>query len=99
MVSAKDEMIMIYMDAVMERFNGDDLRFLKEKFWMISYNFSISEIKTTELATTNGCATEQLFAYFKIGKISSGKSESTVEQYKRVVYHLNLFRYVKTNGK
>lgn len=32
MVSAKDEMLMQYMKACMERFGSDDLKFLEEKF-------------------------------------------------------------------
>ena len=41
MTSAKDELIMMYMNECMERFSGEDLKFLKEKFWMVSYNFSV----------------------------------------------------------
>lgn len=39
MVSAKDEMIIMYINEIMERFDGEDLKFLKEKLWMASYKF------------------------------------------------------------
>ena len=88
MGSAKDEFITMYLNSIMERFHGEDLKFLKDKFWMVTYNFSVEEIKTTELSVVNGETTAALLEYFRIGKISSGKTEDTVEQYKRVVYQL-----------
>lgn len=88
MGSVKEELLTMYMNEIMERFNGDDLKFLKEKFWGVAYNFSINKIKSTEISTTNGETTERLFQYFRIGKLSSGKSEDTINQYRRVVYQL-----------
>ena len=60
MTSAKEELIMMYMNECMERFDGEDLKFLKEKFWMVSYNFSVEQITSTELTTTNGNTTDLL---------------------------------------
>ena len=81
MTSVKDELIMMYMNECMERFDGEDLKFLKEKFWMVSYNFSVEQITSTELTTTtNGNTTDLLFEYFKIGKMSSNKSDLTIDQ-------------------
>ena len=88
MTSAKDELIMMYMNECMERFSGEDLKFLKEKFWMVSYNFSVEQIESTELTTTNGNTTDLLFEYFRIGKMSSNKSDLTIDQYRRVVNQL-----------
>lgn len=88
MTSAKDELIMMYMNECMERFNGEDLKFLKEKFWMVSNNFSVEQITSTELTTTNGNTTDLLFEYFRIGKMSSNKSDLTIDQYRRVVNQL-----------
>lgn len=97
MVSAKDEMLMQYMKACMERFSSDDLKFLEEKFWMVSFNFSVQTIDSTELATTDGQTTELLLDYFRIGKLSSGKSSSTIEQYIRVVHQLCDFCHKEIN--
>lgn len=88
MSSAKDEFVTMYVNEIMERFNGEDLKYLKDKFWLVAYNFSVEEIKTTELSTTTGETTEHLFQYFRVGKLSSGKSEATIDQYRRVVYQL-----------
>ena len=44
MVSAKDEMLTQYMRACMDRFSSDDLKFLEEKFWAVSFNFSVNMI-------------------------------------------------------
>lgn len=46
MGSAKDELITMYLNSIMERFHGEDLKFLKDKFWMVTYNFSVEENKT-----------------------------------------------------
>lgn len=97
MISVKEELITMYMNEVMEHFNGEDLKFLKEKFWVVVYNFSVERIKTTEITTTNGETTERLFGYFRIGKLSSGKSEATIDQYRRVVYQLCDFCHKELN--
>lgn len=97
MVSAKDEMIIMYINEIMERFDGDDLRFLKEKLWMVSYKFEIREIQTTEIATTNGETTELLLEYFKAGKKGSGKSNKTIDQYRHVVHQLCDFCHKELN--
>lgn len=97
MTSAKDELIMMYMNECMERFNGEDLKFLKEKFWMVSNNFSVEQITSTELTTTNGNTTDLLFEYFKIGKMSSNKSDLTIDQYRRVVNQLCDFSHKELN--
>lgn len=88
MVSAKDEMLMEYMKVCMERFNTEDLKFLEEKFWMVSFKYSIHRIETTEVSTTSGETTEKLLDYMKVGKLSSGISEKTVDQYVRVIHQL-----------
>lgn len=97
MSSAKDKLIMMYMNECMERFSGEDLKFLKEKFWMVSYNFSVEQITSTELTTTNGNTTELLFDYFRIGKMSSNKSDFTIDQYRRVVNQLCDFTHKELN--
>ena len=97
MVSAKDEMLTQYMRACMDRFSSDDLKFLEEKFWAVSFNFSVDMITTTEVATTDGSMTDALLDYFRIGKLSSGKSPSTIEQYVRAVHQLCDFCHKEMN--
>ena len=48
MVSAKDEMLMKCMKVWMTRFNTEDLKFLEDTFWMVSFNFSVDTISSTE---------------------------------------------------
>ena len=94
---AKEEMITMYMNEIMERFTGEELRYLKDKFWAVSFNFSIDKIQSTEVSTTNGETTEKLFNYFAVGKLSSGKSLGTIDQYRRVVYQLCDFCHKELN--
>lgn len=54
MVSAKDEMLMKCMKVWMTRFNTEDLKFLEDTFWMVSFNFSVDTISSTEVTTVNG---------------------------------------------
>lgn len=42
MVSAKDEMLMKCMKVWMTRFNTEDLKFLEDTFWMVSFNFQLT---------------------------------------------------------
>lgn len=52
------------------------------------YNYSVDEIVDTELATTDGSTTLQLFNYFRIGKLGSNKSPKSIEQYWLVIKQL-----------
>ena len=52
------------------------------------FNYSINEIETTDLITTDGSVTNALFQYFAIGKLSSNKTQDTLKQYKLVVTQL-----------
>lgn len=97
MVSAKDEMLMKCMKVWMTRFNTEDLKFLEDTFWMVSFNFSVDTISSTEVTTVNGETTDRLMEYFKIGKLSSGKTESTINQYIRVVHQLCDFCHKEIN--
>lgn len=97
MVSAKDEMLMKCMKVWMTRFNTEDLKFLEDTFWMVSFNFSVDTISSTEVTTVNGETTDSLMEYFKIGKLSSGKTESTINQYIRVVHQLCDFCHKEIN--
>lgn len=61
---------------------------LKAKLQIELYDWSVTKIETTEVATTDGSATKSLLKYFEIGKLGSNKSKETVIQYERVVYQL-----------
>lgn len=63
MVSAKDEMLMKCMKVWMTRFNTEDLKFLEDTFWMVSFNFSVDTISSTEVTTVNGETTNRLTAF------------------------------------
>lgn len=97
MTTGKEEMITMYLNEIMERFDGSDLQYLKDKFWAVSFNFCVDRIDSTEISTTNGETTEILFNYFRIGKLSSGKAEGTIDQYRRVVYQLCDFCHKELN--
>lgn len=52
------------------------------------HNYNVTEIGSTELSVKDGSATISLFNYFRIGKLSSNKSEKSLEQYELVVKQL-----------
>lgn len=77
--------VLIKMNEII---NNDQLHVLKNQLNMVLYNYTVTKITTTEVAVINGNTTYKLFEYFKIGKLGSGKSQKTIEQYKRVVCQL-----------
>lgn len=55
------------------------------------YNYNVTEITNTELSTKDGTTTISLFNYFKVGKLSSNKTEGSIKQYELVVKQLCSF--------
>lgn len=52
------------------------------------YNFSINEIKNTELAKYEGSKTDKLLKYFALTKLSEKLSINSIDQYIRVGHQL-----------
>lgn len=65
-----------------------DARSVKDILVMTLYEYSVTKIETTELCTTDGSITENLWNYYCIGKLGSNKKEDTLNQYRRAVYQL-----------
>lgn len=86
-MSAKEELVNLVTLKLAEKGNlsKEDIRNV-----LITelYNYSISEITSAELSTTNGSTTRELFNYFAIGKLSSNKSKESLKQYWLVVQQL-----------
>lgn len=61
---------------------------VKDILVMSLYEYDINKIETTEITSTDGSITENLWKYYCIGKLGANKSEKTLEQYQRVVYQL-----------
>lgn len=61
---------------------------LKAQIETTLYSYSVDEIKSTEITCNNGETTQFLLDYFKIGKLSSNKSEQTIVQYATVAMQL-----------
>ena len=61
MANVKDDFIMEFMSACIERFTNDDLKFIKEKFWAVAYSYSMSKITSTDITVCDGTTTERLF--------------------------------------
>ena len=86
--NAKEEFITRYLSKLSTIFDQKSLSIMKDMFWSVSYDFSFQQIKCTDVSTTDGSQTEYLFNYFSIGKLSSGMTTRSLEQYKLAVRQL-----------
>ncbi len=87
-MDAKAEFINTFLAKASNFLNDDDLRQMKDLFWMISYDYSMTKIEYTEVATIDGSISANLMKYFCVGKLSIGTAERTIEEYSRVVKQL-----------
>lgn len=79
---AKNDLMFQILMKVSSRINGDDFEFLRDQIETVLYNYDISKIENTELSCNNdGKTTCELLDFFRIGKLASGRKESTVNQY------------------
>ena len=89
----RTELITQILLKVSDKINGDDLVYLRDQLSSVLYNYSVKEITQTELASkNNGEMTKELLKYFRIGKLSSGRTSASIEQYERAA--LQLCRFV-----
>jgi site-specific recombinase XerD len=86
-MKTKDELINALVVKLADETNMS-IKDLRQAISMELFNYSINEIDTTELTTTNGNTTNALFQYFAVGKLSSNKSQETLKQYRLVVNQL-----------
>ena len=61
---------------------------LKSQLEIAMYDWSVSKIENTELTCSDGTVTKNLLEYFRIGKLSSNKTQETINQYVRVAEQL-----------
>lgn len=87
-MDVKEEFINTYLAKASSFLDGDELKQLKNLFWAVSYDYSMTKIEYTEVATIEGSISENLMRYFYVGKISAGKSKRTLEEYFRIVNQL-----------
>ncbi len=55
------------------------------------YDYEITKINCTELSTTDGITTKNLFEYFAIGKLASGVKKNSLANYWRAVNELSTY--------
>ena len=58
---------------------------LKAKIQLELYDWNVTKIESTDLVTTNGETTKELFKFFAMGKLGSNKSKETIIQYQRTI--------------
>ena len=87
-MSGKKDLIVGVMQSLIGKVDTKDLKAIEDSFWQASFNFSVEPITTTEVATTDGSATEMLFNYYEVCKLASGRTQETIDQYKLVVTQL-----------
>lgn len=61
---------------------------VKEILVVALYEYNVERIETTAISTADGSVTENLLAYFCMGKLGANKTEGTLEQYCRAVRQL-----------
>ena len=87
-MEAKEKLQLEILTAMRNMVDETQLQILKSTLESKMYNYSVREIKNTELAVYEGSKTDKLLDYFSMGKLSSKKQPETVAQYRRVAYQL-----------
>ena len=87
-MEAKEKLQLEILTAMRNMVDETQLQILKSTLESKMYNYSVREIKNTELAVYEGSKTDKLWDYFSMGKLSSKKQPETVAQYRRVAYQL-----------
>lgn len=70
---------------------------LKSVLSVSMHDYSIDKMESTELSIGNGCITDELWRYFKIGKLSVGLQPESLQRYEEVVYQLCDFTHKELN--
>ena len=96
-MSGKKDLIVGVMQSLIGKVDTKDLKAIEDSFWQVSFNFSVEPITTTEVATTDGSATEMLFNYYEVCKLASGRTQETIDQYRLVVTQLCGFCHKELN--
>ena len=96
-MSGKKDLIVGVMQSLIGKVDTKDLKAIEDSFWQVSFNFSVEPITATEVATTDGSATEMLFNYYEVCKLASGRTQETIDQYKLVVTQLCDFCHKELN--
>ena len=87
--TTKNNLIAQFLLKISEKVKSSDLTFIRDQLQSVLYNYSVDEIKSTEIVSlNNGQATKNLFEYYRVGKLSAGMSEKSLEQYKIAVTQL-----------
>ena len=87
-MEAKENLELQILSSMRETLSETEYNRLKNNLVSILYNFSINEIKNTEIVNYEGSRTDQLLKYFAITKMSEKMSIKSVEQYIRVAHQL-----------
>ena len=98
MTNAKNNLTATFLLKISERIGDTDLVFIRDQLLAVLYNYSVEEIQSTEITSVNdGRTTRDLFEYYRVGKLSSGMSEKSIEQYRIAVMQLCNFVHKDLN--
>lgn len=90
--------ITTFLLKLTEQINGSELIFIRDTLQAVLYDYAISHVQDTGLITVNdGKTTSDLMKYFKMGKLSSGMAERSIEQYEIAVRQLCEFVHKELN--
>ena len=88
-MGAKENLITQFLLKIADKVGSGELVFLRDQLSSVLYNYSVNEIKHTEIAKNyTGETTASLMKYFAIGKISAGMAMSSMDQYQRTARQL-----------
>lgn len=89
----RTELIARFLLKISEIISSEELVYLRDQLSSVLYDYSIKEITKTEIAIkNNGEPTKELLNFFRIGKLSSGRTMESIYQYERTA--LQLCRFV-----